>query len=82
MNETFAANKKKTAKNFSQYFSKIVSKIDETTPKSKCKIRDYLKNENLNSLLRDLVDEKEMKDTISNTANNKAIGLNSVSPSC
>lgn len=71
---------KKITKNFNQYFSKIVSKIDKTTPKSKCKITDYLKNENRNSLLCDLVNEKEMKDIITNTANNKAVGLNSISP--
>ena len=68
----------KIAKNFSKYFATIAEKIDNKTPKSKPKITDYLKHRNLNSFFLEPVNEKEIQNITSNTANNKAVGPNSV----
>ena len=53
-------------------------KIDNKTTRSKRKLTDYLKHRNLNSFFLKPVNEKEIQNIISNTANNKAVGPNSV----
>ena len=61
-----------------EHFARIAEKIDSKTPKSKRKVTDYLKYRNLNSFFLKPVNEKEIQNIISNTANNKAVGRNSV----
>ena len=44
--------------------------------KSKRRVTDYLKQRNLNYFFLKPVNEKEIQNIISNTANNKAVGPN------
>ena len=78
INEIYITDQNKIAKNFNKHFATIAEKIDGKTPKSKLKVNDYLKHRNLNSFFLKPVNEKEIQNIISNTANNKAIGPNSV----
>ena len=78
INEIYITDQNKIAKNFNKHFATIAEKIDGKTPKSKLKVNDYLKHRNLNSFFLKPVNEKEIQNIISNTANSKAVGPNSV----
>ena len=78
INEIYITDQNEIAKNFNKHFATIAEKIDNKTPKSKQKVTDYLKHRNLNSFFLKPVNEKEIQNIISNTANNKAVGPNSV----
>ena len=77
-NEICITDQNEIAKNFNKHFATIGEKTDNKIPKSKQKVTDYLKHRNLNSFFLKPVNEKEIQNIISNTANNKAVGPNSV----
>ena len=69
---------KKISEEFNNFFGTIAEKIDKKTPKSNKHFSNYLKNQNLNSLLLDAVTEDEIESIIGNLNSRKKIGPNSI----
>ena len=59
-------------------FRKTAEKIDKKTPKSNKHFSNYLKNQNLNSILLDSVTGDEIESLICNLNSRKAVGPNSI----